>query len=662
MCGITGFLTSDNSNKNELIAKATLMSGTLRSRGPDDTGAWANEKDGIALGHRRLSIIDLSSEAHQPMHSPYGRYVITYNGEIYNYRTLRKELERQAPGITSKFRSHSDTEVVLAALEQWGIEVAVKRFIGMFAFAIWDLKEKVLYLVRDRLGIKPLYYGWIGRNTFAFASELKAFKAYPGFQSEINRNALALMMRYSYIPAPYSIYKGIYKLLPGSIIAVTSRDLSANINSTNSAPLRPHIYWSAKEIAEEGLDSTFEGDEEEAIEQLDKLLRDAVGLRMISDVPLGAFLSGGIDSSTVVASMQAQSTRPVKTFSIGFDEADYNEAVYAKEVAKHLGTDHTELYVTPEEALAVIPELPTFYCEPFADASQIPTFLISRFARKHVTVSLSGDGGDELFGGYNRYFWGRSIWQKTGWMHPRLQKFFGYLLTSLTPETWNRIFESLAPVLPMQMRQRMPGDRIHKLAEVLGGKTQEDMYYRLISICKEPTKIVKDSFEPLTLVTDKTEWAELPDFIQMMMFLDMVSYLPDDILTKVDRASMAVSLEARVPFLDHRLVEFAWKIPLSMKIRNGHGKWLLRQVLYQYVPKELIERPKMGFGVPIDTWLRGPLRDWAESLIDEKRLQEEGYFDHKPIRRKWEEHLSGKRNWQYYLWNILMFQAWLEKN
>ncbi|HAA30512.1 MAG TPA: asparagine synthase (glutamine-hydrolyzing) [Cyanobacteria bacterium UBA8553] len=646
MCGITGFWdTSGQISTDKMQWIVRQMSDTLLHRGPDDGGTWVDVEAGIALGHRRLSILDLSPEGHQPMQSASGRYVIVFNGEIYNFLELRQELE----SLGHHFRGHSDTEVMLASFSQWGLNQALGRFNGMFAFALWDRQERVLHLGRDRLGEKPLYYGCINQ-TFFFGSELKALKAHPKFQAEINRDALALFVRHNCIPAPYSIYQGIYKLPPGTVLTWKG-----------DGNLTPVPYWSAKEVAERGVAKSFVGSESEAVARLEALLQEAVALRMVADVPLGAFLSGGIDSSTVVALMQSQSSQPVKTFSIGFYEEAYNEAKDAKAVAEHLGTDHTELYVTPEEAIAVIPKLPTLYDEPFSDSSQIPTFLVSQLAKQHVTVSLSGDGGDELFGGYNRYFWGRSIWGKIGWMPQHLRQVAASALTSLSPQTWNQLFTGFGAVLPPVLRQRNPGDKLHKLAEILAVDSPDTMYKGLVSHCKEPEYLVFGSLEPSTTLTDRKKWARLPDFTQRMMFLDTVTYLPDDILTKVDRASMGVSLEARVPLLDHRLVEFAWQLPLDMKIRNEQGKWLLRQVLYKYVPQKLIERPKMGFGIPIDDWLRGPLRDWAEALLDEKRLREEGFFDPQPIREQWTEHLSGERNWQYYLWDVLMFQAWLSE-
>ena len=526
---------------------------------------------------------------------------------------------------------------------------ARSQFNGMFAFALWDREERALHLGRDRLGEKPLYYGWVGK-TFLFGSELKALKAHHHFRAEINRDALALYMGYSYIPTPYTIYQGIYKLPPASVLTLRS-------SSPEEAKLER--YWSAQLVAESGLANPFTGSETEAIAHLDALLGDAVRLRMMADVPLGAFLSGGIDSSTVVALMQAQNSQPVKTFSIGFYEDGYDEAQQAKAVAQQLGTDHTALYVTPEEAMGVIPKLPTIYDEPFADSSQIPTFLVSQLAGQQVKVSLSGDGGDELFAGYNRYFWGSSIWQKVGWMPQTWRQMAAGALTSLSPETWNRAYNQLKAFLPSQLKQRQLGDKLHKLAKVIGVPDSQTFYRNLVSHWKNPESLVLGSSQsPL----DEVCWTKGWDFVQQMMYLDTVTYLPDDILVKVDRASMGVSLESRVPLLDHRLVEFAWCLPRSLKIRNGKGKWLLRQVLYQYVPPSLMERPKMGFGVPINKWLRGELRDWAEALLNESKLKQEGFFKPQPIRQKWAEHVAGTRSWQSYLWNVIMFEAWLEEN
>jgi asparagine synthase (glutamine-hydrolysing) len=643
MCGIAGILGSSDP---ELRTAVQRMISSIRYRGPDDSGVWIDERLGIGLGHARLSILDLSPEGHQPMVSASGRYVISYNGEVYNFADLRTEREHAG----AKFRGHSDTEVMLAIFEEWGIEKAVQRFVGMFAFALWDRHTRTLTLGRDRLGEKPLYYGWQG-ETFLFGSELKALRAHPASRAEVDRNALALLLRHNYIPAPYSIYQGISKLLPGCLLTVSLSQRNPRI-----AP-----YWSGKQAIEAGLTHPFEGSESAAVAALEALLKDAVGQQMVADVPLGAFLSGGVDSSTVVALMQTQSSRPVKTFTIGFHEEGYDEAQHAKLVARHLGTEHTELYVMPKEAMDVIPRLPALYDEPFSDSSQIPTFLVSELARRHVTVSLSGDGGDELFGGYNRYFWATNIWRRVGWVPQPLRAALAGALTALPPSAWNGVFRGLSRFLPVDWRYASPGDKLHKLAEVLAVRTPEEIYLGLVSHWKQPTEIVCGTHEPPTVLTDSARWADLPDFEQRMMYLDQMTYLPDDILTKVDRAAMAVSLETRVPLLDHRVVEFAWSLPLSMKIRHGQGKWLLRQVLYRHVPKELMERPKMGFGVPIDMWLRGPLKGWAEELLDEARMQREGYFNPRPIREKWEEHLSGRRNWSYYLWDVLMFQAWLAR-
>ncbi|ODG98812.1 asparagine synthetase B [Nostoc sp. KVJ20] len=623
------------------------MSDTLLHRGPDNGGSWVDAEIGMALGHRRLAIVDLSPEGHQPMISANGRYVIVFNGEIYNFLELKRQLE----SLDHHFRGRSDTEVMLASFSQWGLHEAIGRFNGMFAFALWDRQERILHLGRDRLGEKPLYYGWMGQ-TFLFGSELKALKIHPAFQAKINRDALAIYLRNNYVPAPYSIYEGIYKLPPGTILTWNGVDTHPN----------PVPYWSAIKAAELGVNEPFTGSEMEAVAQMEALLQDAVGLRMVADVPLGGFLSGGIDSSTVVALMQAQSSQAVKTFTIGFDEDSYNEAHYAKAVAQHLGTDHTELYVTPKDALAVIPKLPTLYDEPFADSSQIPTFLISQLAKQDVTVSLSGDGGDELFAGYTRYFWGDSTWQKIGWIPPTLRQTASCTLSSLSPQTWNCALANFQDLLPTKLKQPTPGDKLHWIAEILAVPDAQALYTEMISHWKEREGLVVDSLKPLMNYCDRQQLSQLPDFIHQMMYLDTVNYLPDDILVKVDRASMAVSLESRIPFLDHRVVELAWRIPLSLKIRNGQGKWLLRQILYKYVPQNLIERPKMGFGMPIDSWLRVPLRDWAENLLDENRLQQQGFLNPQPIRQKWAEHLSSERNWQNYLWDVLMFQAWLEEN
>ncbi|MCA9877721.1 MAG: asparagine synthase (glutamine-hydrolyzing), partial [Thermomicrobiales bacterium] len=585
MCGITGLWGPPVSTGSELTRAVKAMTQMLEHRGPDDFGIWIDESQGVALGFRRLAIVDLSSNGHQPMSSASGRYEMVFNGEIYNFAELRRELE----ALGFRFRGGSDTEVILAAIEAWTLDVAVTRFVGMFAIALWDREHRRLHLVRDRLGIKPLYYGWFGQ-TLMFGSELKALAVHPDFEPEINRDSLALYLRHGYVPDPYSIYQNVKKLPPGTILSV---------NGPGASDASPRPYWSARAVALAGLENPHRGSRTDAAEELDALLRSAVALRMVADVPLGAFLSGGVDSSTLVALMQAQSNRPVKTFTIGFNEDGYDEAAHAAAVARHLGTEHTSLIVTPAEARDVIPMLPWMYDEPFADSSQIPTYLVSRLAREQVTVSLSGDGGDELFGGYNRYFWGEAIWSRIGRVPRSARGLGGRALTSVSAESWNRQLSRLNPVLPRRLRQQTPGDKLHKLAEVLSVESGEALYHGLVSQWRNPSVVVAGGREPATVLTDKAQWAELPEFSRRMMYLDLVSYLPGDILTKVDRASMAVGLEARVPLLDHRVVEFAARIPVEMNISGGQGKGLLRDVLYQYVPQALMDRPKMGFGVPI---------------------------------------------------------------
>lgn len=647
MCGIGGFLERHpRSNPVALRGTVLKMVNTLYHRGPDDVGSWVHEGAGIALGHRRLSILDLSPDGHQPMACHCGRHVVTFNGEIYNYQALRHDLVQ----LGHRFRSSSDTEVLVESICHWGLDVAVGSFNGMFAFAVWDRHMRCLHLVRDRLGEKPLYYGWVG-DTFLFGSELKALRAHPEFKAPLNRDAITLYVRHNYIPAPYSIYQGISKVEPATIVTV-----SADMRTTPTV----RQYWSARTVAECGVIAPFQGSPGEAIAALDALLRDSIKLRMHADVPLGAFLSGGVDSSIVVALMQAQSHRPVQTYSIGFQEAEFNEAPYAESIARHLGTVHTEFYVRPEEALAVIPRLPLLYDEPFSDMSQIPTFLVAQLARQHVTVSLSGDGGDEFFGGYGRYFLTEKIWRNISWMPAPLRKLVAMALTSRSPEAWNRFFHSIAPLLSQIVKHESPGKKLHKLAEILAVDSPETMYHQLVTHWEHPSSLVLGAVELPTVLTDQQRWATLPTLMDRLMYFDAVTYLPGDILTKVDRATMGVSLEGRIPLLDHRIVEFAMQLPLSMKVRNGQGKWLLRQLLYNYVPPQLVDRPKMGFGVPMGQWLRGSLKEWAESLLDKKRLTDQGLFQVDPIQKKWQEHLSGKRNWQVYLWDILMFQAWFD--
>jgi asparagine synthase (glutamine-hydrolysing) len=655
MCGLSGVF--DGAGRADLGALRTLalgMAATLRHRGPDSGGVWVDDAARLALAHRRLAIIDLSAEGRQPMHSVNERWVIVFNGEIYNFRTLRAELI--AAG--DHFRGASDTEVLLAALDRFGLDRALERITGMFAFALWDRATRTLHLVRDRLGKKPLYFGWLGQS-FVFASELKALAAHPEFAPEVDRGALSALLRYQYIPAPHSIWRGICKLPAGTRLAISLDDREARSTAGLLDRIRP--YWCAKTIAEAGQAEPPPTSDAHALERLDALLGEAVAERMIADVPLGAFLSGGIDSSVIVALMQRHSARPVKTFTVGFAEQNYDEAADARQVANHLGTEHTELYVTPREAREVIPALPDIYDEPFADPSQIPTFHIARLARRHVTVCLSGDGGDEVFGGYQRYFVASGLDRRLRAWPPWLRRSAAGAMTALAPQAWDALLRRAQPRLPAGVRGHWSGDRMHKLAGLMRSADRDDLYHSLIRLANDPRAMLIDGSEPPAVFSDPGRAPRLDDYTHRMMYYDTVSYLPDDILVKIDRASMAVSLEARAPLLDHRVVEFAWTLPLSAKVRDGRGKWLLRQLFHRYLPEALASRPKQGFGVPLADWLRGPLRDWAETLLAEARLAEEGFFRPQPVRRKWQEHLSGTRNWSAGLWSVLMFQAWQER-
>ena len=689
MCGITGFLTNyansmyhagglGANNSDEMMAIASHMALAITKRGPDSSGAWVDFKEGIALGHRRLSILDLSDAGHQPMVSMGDRFVITFNGEIYNHVSLRNELDSLiAPTMQKRWRGHSDTETLLAGFEAWGIEATLKKTVGMFALALWDKHTSTLHLTRDRLGEKPLYYGWVGEGqqaAFVFGSELKALRAYPGFQNPVSREALALYMRFSYVPAPHSIYQKIYKLEPGCLLSMTK-----GFTVAPNEPLRPPAqlggmllqrWWSLSDVVERGA-ATLLSDETVAVELLEKSLQQSVNLQSLADVPLGAFLSGGVDSTTIVALMQKQSMRPIKTFTVGFEETGFDESPHARAVAQHLGTEHHELFVTAKEAQIVIPNLPDMYDEPFADSSQIPTHLICKAARQSVTVALSGDAGDELFGGYNRYFWGPRIWNRLAWMPYPARQLLGAAIHAVPVSGWDALIKPINALLPGHSGVSRAGDKAHKLAHrLIGVSNLDDLYRSLVSEWQDPAAVVladdrvgNYSFihEPVSLLDDELPTHGVESHQLRMMFRDSITYLPDDILCKVDRAAMASSLETRVPFLDHRVAELAWQLPLSMKIRGGEGKWALRQVLYKYVPRKLIERPKAGFGIPVGEWLRGPLREWAEALLDEKRLGAEGYFYPKPICSKWAEHLSGKRDHTASLWTVLIFQAWLEK-
>lgn len=644
MCGVVGFWLGRALSQAPLEVLGR-MTKAVSHRGPDDAGLWFDSTTGVGLGHRRLSVIDLSPLGHQPMESASGRCIISFNGEIYNHGTLRAGLEARGIG----FRGYSDTEVLVTLIEQEGVAQALRQAVGMFALAVWDRESRILSLARDRFGEKPLYYGQVSGG-LAFGSELKAIRAHPGWAGLIDRAALTLFMRHNYVPAPHSIYEGIRKVEPGTIVSFAG--------PTHTTPTIVK-YWSARVAAEAGFANQARLGATEAVDELDHLLRESVRGQMISDVPLGAFLSGGIDSSLIVALMQAESGRPVQTFTIGFREATYNEAPFARVVAERLGTAHTELYVTPTEALAVVPKLPTLYDEPFADSSQVPTFLVAQMARSHVTVSLSGDGGDELFGGYWRYFLGARLWQRIRSIPQVARRVASAGLRWLSPRVWDGVLGPAFRIAPKRFRVSFPGDRIHKLAGILASPTAEQLYHDLNSHWRSPAVVVVGGLEPPTVFTDPTQLAAVDGMVPRMMYLDSVSYLPDDLLVKVDRASMGVGLETRSPYLDHRLYEFAWTLPLEYKVRDGTGKWLLRQLLSRYLPPSLFERPKMGFGVPLEHWLRGPLRDWANDLLAPDRLRREGYLRPEPIQALWREHLSGRRNWQYLLWDALMFEAWL---
>ena len=650
MCGINGFYSKSLSTFNNVIVK---MNSAISHRGPDAKGTWYDKNSGIVLGHQRLSIIDLSSAGDQPMQSNSNRFILTYNGEIYNHLEIRKEIEKN--NSFTKWRGSSDTETLLESIDFWGVEKTLQKIQGMFAFGLWDKKTRSLTLARDRMGEKPLYYGWQGKGNnrvFLFGSELKALKVHPGFDEQINRGAIALQLRHNCIPAPYSIYKDIYKLLPGHYLELKENDLKENFLST------PKKYWSLSERIIEGNKNQLKLDDEKILKDLEGILKLSVKKQMISDVPLGAFLSGGIDSSTVVALMQSVSNNPVKTFTVGFEENDFSEAKYAKNIAKYLGTNHTEIYVSSKKALDVIPKIPNIYDEPFSDSSQIPTFLVSQLTKQQVKVALSGDGGDELFCGYNRYLVTETFSNIFRFMPLIFRKTLASTIRSISPKKLDKILN----FLPKLDHHSGFGDRMHKVANVLDLKELNDIYYTLRSHWPNPSEIVKNSKEPSTLLTKYKPNLNILNHQEKMMALDLLTYLPDDILVKVDRAAMASSLETRIPFLDHKLIEYVLKIPHSLKFRNGQGKWILKRILNQYIPKNLTERPKKGFEIPLSSWLRGPLRDWAENLLNEKRLNEENYFNSKLIREKWSEHLSGRKNWQHDLWDILMFQAWVETN
>jgi len=647
MCGIAGILTVGSVEASVL----RRMIAPIAHRGPDDQGIWADPRAGIGLGHRRLSIVDLSPLGHQPMASADDRWMLSYNGEIYNHATLRAELE--AEGLAPEWRGHSDTETLVACVAAWGLERTLTRAVGMFALALWDRKERILHLARDRFGEKPLYYGWTGGD-FVFGSELKAIRAHPRFDNAVSRRALGLFASRTYVPAPFSIYERIYKLEPGCILTL-SREAAGRPRGAPIAEGRPEDglrlrrYWSYLEVMRRGVADPI-ADEAEALERLERTLATAVGGQSVADVPVGAFLSGGIDSSTIVALYQKYSSIPVRTFSIGFEEAGFNEAEHAKAVARYLGTVHNERYVTVRETQDVIPLLPSMYDEPFADSSQIPTHLVSRFAREQVTVALSGDGGDELFAGYNRHFAAPRLWKRLQMLPRPVRALIGPPLGQLPPSVWNAAPGRRAPNF---------GAKIQKALRVAGSaRSLDDVYDSFLDEWSfEASPVLGPDGQAHWPGTDVEPLPGAPDAMRMM-YRDAVSYLPDDILCKVDRASMAVSLETRVPFLDHRVAELAARLPLSMKVRGGKGKHILRELLYREAPRALFERPKAGFAIPVGEWLRGPLRPWAEELLEPRRMSQEGYFDARIVARRWQEHLSGRRDSTAALWAVLMFQAW----
>lgn len=638
MCGIVGFLSAENFGVDVI----RNMGNAIAHRGPDAAGYWSDSDKGIHFCHRRLSIIDLTESGAQPMVSTSGRYIISFNGEIYNFLSIKDQLEKD--GLVRWWKGHSDTEIITAAFDAWGIEKSLSLLVGMFAIAVWDTINLELILIRDRLGEKPLYFGWQG-SCFMFASELKALHLHPEFKKEICLEALGQYFKYSYVPSGTSIYKGIKKLKPGTYCKI----------SLLNKEIQYYTYWDLKtQIKNDNLEkNTIEHN----IDALENLLKDAIGKQMISDVPLGAFLSGGVDSSVIVAMMQSQSSKPIRTFSMGFNEKSFDEAIYAKKVAQHLGTDHAEMYVSPEDAMNVIPMLSEMYDEPFSDSSQIPTYLVTKLAKANVTVALSGDAGDELFSGYNRYLMVNNVWGKISKVPKSIRKGIGDFLLSKNVERLDSYYSHIESFIPNKYKLSNFGDKMHKIADRLDVSSQSELYDGFISHWNSKDVLASSTQNGLYDLDSLKDMS----FIEKMMYVDTKTYLPDDILVKVDRAAMANSLETRTPFLDHRVVEFAWNLPMNLKIKDGKGKWILREVLYRHVPKHLIERPKMGFGIPLDSWLRGPLREWAQDLLSDNSLDKHKLLNNRNIQEKLNEHLSGKKNWQHQLWDVLMFQEWYNK-
>jgi len=647
MCGIAGFISPFFNNNFEKAVSSML--NKIEHRGPDDEGIWFDSNYGIALGHRRLSIVDLSSAGHQPMISQCKKYYIVFNGEIYNHNFLREELPDSI-----KWKGHSDTETLINAISYWGLKKSLEKLVGMFAFAVWNIDEKKLILARDRLGEKPLYFGFRG-ETMLFASELKAIEAFPADPLSIDRISLEKYLIYGYVPSPNTIYEGIYKLPPGNFLELSLDDIKKRSLPNFSQ------YWSFDSITTRQLSDPFSGSTMKAIDHLENLLKISISGQLLGDVPIGAFLSGGIDSSTVVAIMQSQSRKPINTFTIGFEELKYDESKSAKAISSHLGTNHFEFFLTPKDALNSIPRLSEIYDEPFSDVSQIPTFLISKFASNKVKVCLSGDGGDELFCGYYRHIAGPIIYKILKNIPLPLRKGIATFIKFFPPSSWDRFYYCMESILPKFLRINFPGLKIYKISELINCKNLYEIYLSLISSWSDTKNLISNSQYLKENLKDNQFNFRDKESHQMMMYLDSINYLPNDILVKVDRAAMSSSLETRMPLLDHRLVEFAWSIPFEYKVQNKRTKWLLREVLKRYLPDYLVEKPKTGFSVPIAEWLRGPLKNWANDLLDEKLITSQEYFSFEPIKLKWQQHLSGNFDYSRELWTILMFQAWLQR-